>query len=69
MASGIDVGWVRSLRYAADTEAKKEFFFLTALAVKMTSDLREDVCIISSQELFDKACEEDVHFCTLLLLH
>jgi len=42
--------------------AKKEFFYLTALAVKMNHELREDTCVISTSELYDKAIKEDVPF-------
>jgi len=49
-------------RRREEMEAKKEFFFLTALAVKMTSELREDMCIVSSADLWEKACEERLSF-------
>jgi hypothetical protein len=45
-----------------EVEAKKEFFFLTALAVKMSSEMREDVCMISNQDLYDKAIEDNIEF-------
>lgn len=44
----------REERRIAELTAKQEFFFLTALAVKMTHELREDVCVVSSEELWQK---------------
>ncbi len=41
-------------RRLKELTVKQEFFFLTALAVKMTHDLREDVCVVSSEELWQQ---------------
>jgi len=46
----------------ADVTAKMEFFYLTALAVKMNHELREDAAVIDTAELYQKAIELDVPF-------
>jgi len=51
-------------RAQQDVTAKKDFFYLTALAVKLKHDLREDVVIVRTDELFAKAVMEEVPFYT-----
>jgi len=46
----------------ADINAKKEFFYLTALAVKMNHELQEDAQVIPTQELYEKALQQDIPF-------
>jgi len=49
-------------RREADINAKKEFFYLTALAVKMNHELQEDAQVIPTQELYEKAIQQDIPF-------
>jgi hypothetical protein len=49
-------------RREAYVNAKKEFFYLTALAVKMNHELQEDAQVIPTQELYDKALHLDIPF-------
>jgi len=46
----------------SDYTARKEFFFLTALSVKMTHELRQDIQITSNQELFNRSLEAGKEF-------
>ncbi len=42
--------------------AKKEFFFLTCLAVKMSHRLRDEAQIVDTDQLWEGACKEHVPF-------
>jgi len=46
----------------ADFVAKKEFFYLTALACKLNHDLKEDLSSIPTSDLYEKALKEEVPF-------
>jgi len=46
----------------AEIEAKKEFFFLTALSIKMNHTAHEEVCHISNEELWERVLKTDLCF-------
>lgn len=64
-ASGLEEDEAEAIRYKMTTveyTAKKEFFFMTAIAVKMKHALREDVAVVPNHDLFHKAMELRIEF-------